>query len=166
MQLHRGEILFRQGEMGPLYQLESGLLKVLRIRPDGSSLLFNLLVPGEMFPHHSLISPQPYFATCIAVTDSRVKLIPAESWYENLKRDPIQYRDVALSLQNTLRLIQQRMAFATAPTSSRIPLFREWLSQHFQEQPVEQLLTQEEIGQLVGMSRETVNRQLRKENQK
>lgn len=166
MQLHRGEILFRQGEMGPLYQLESGLLKVLRIRPDGSSLLFNLLVPGEMFPHHSLISPQPYFATCIAVTDSRVKLIPAESWYENLKRDPIQYRDVALSLQNTLRLIQQRMAFATAPTSSRIPLFREGLSQHFQEQPVEQLLTQEEIGQLVGMSRETVNRQLRKENQK
>lgn len=95
-----------------------------------------------------------------------MKPIPAESWYESLERDPVQYRDVALSLQNTLRLVQQRMAFVTAPTRDRIPLFREWLSRHFREQPVEQLLTQEEIGQLVGMSRETVNRQLRKENKK
>ncbi|GGA43076.1 Crp/Fnr family transcriptional regulator [Kroppenstedtia guangzhouensis] len=166
MQLHRGEILFRQGEIGNLYRLESGLLKVVRIRPDGSSLLFNLLVPGEMFPHHSLISPQPYFATCIAVTDSQVKPIPAQSWYKNLEQDPAQYREVALSLQNTLRLVQQRMAFVTAPTRDRISLFREWLSRHFRGQPVEQLLTQEEIGQLVGLSRETVNRQLRKENQK
>ncbi|WP_142506303.1 Crp/Fnr family transcriptional regulator [Melghirimyces algeriensis] len=162
MILHRGEVLFRQGEMGDLYRLKNGLMKVVRVQPNGSSLLFNLLVPGELFPHHSLLSPQPYFATAIAVTNSEVEPVSIQSWYTSLEKDPLKYREVALALQHTLRIVQQRMNFVTAPSHERISLLREWLAQYFRDQPVEELLTQEEIGQLVGMSRETVNRQLKK----
>ncbi|PTX64338.1 CRP-like cAMP-binding protein [Melghirimyces profundicolus] len=162
MILHRGEVLFRQGETGDLYRLKSGLLKVVRLRPDGSSLLFNLLVPGEFFPHHSLLSPQPYFATAIAVISSEVEAVPAREWYDSLEKDPVKYREVAVQLQHTLRIIQQRLNIATAPAKERIPLLREWFRRHFGSQSVEEMLTQEEIGQLIGMSRETVNRQLRK----
>jgi CRP-like cAMP-binding protein len=145
MRLNRGEILFRQGESGNLFRLEKGLIKVVRVQSDGSPLLFNLLVPGELFPHHSLLSPHPYFATAIAVIPSEVTPVPAEDWYRKLEQEPHQYRQVALYLQQTLRLIQERM-----------------FQRRFSDQTLEELLTQEEIGQLLGLTRETVNRLMRK----
>lgn len=60
MLLHKGEILFRQGEPGPLYHVKSGLFKIVRIHENGSPLLINIIVPGEIIPHHSaseLIQP-------------------------------------------------------------------------------------------------------------
>lgn len=55
--LHRGEILFRQGDPGTyLYRITSGLFKVTRLHENGNIVLFNILYPGEMVPHHSLIS--------------------------------------------------------------------------------------------------------------
>jgi len=62
MKLHKGETLFRQGESGPLYHLKSGLLKILRVHEVGSTILVNIIVPDEIIPHHSLISPNPYSA--------------------------------------------------------------------------------------------------------
>ncbi|MDR6226137.1 Crp/Fnr family transcriptional regulator [Desmospora profundinema] len=166
MRLHRGEILFRQGESGNLYRLEKGLIKVVRLQSDGSSLLFNLLVPGEFFPHHSLLSPHPYFATAIAVIPSEVTVVPADSWYQELEKNPHQYRQVALHLQTTLRSIQERMDWTTAPSSQRLTLLRQWFQHRFPAEPLEERLTQEEIGQLLGLTRETVNRLMRKSKEK
>jgi CRP/FNR family cyclic AMP-dependent transcriptional regulator len=162
MRLNRGEILFRQGESGNLFRLEKGLIKVVRVQSDGSPLLFNLLVPGELFPHHSLLSPHPYFATAIAVIPSEVTPVPAEDWYRKLEQEPHQYRQVALYLQQTLRLIQERMEWTTAPSHQRLTLLRRWFQRRFSDQTLEELLTQEEIGQLLGLTRETVNRLMRK----
>jgi CRP-like cAMP-binding protein len=67
MLLHRNEILFRQGEYGPLYRLHSGLLKIVRVQEDGRQLVLNFIVPGEVIPHHSLISPKAYHGTAIAL---------------------------------------------------------------------------------------------------
>ncbi|MBJ8191971.1 cyclic nucleotide-binding domain-containing protein, partial [Bacillus cereus] len=63
MILNKGETLFRQGESGPLYHLKSGLLKIVRVHEDGSQILVNVIVPDEIIPHHSLISPNPYYGT-------------------------------------------------------------------------------------------------------
>ncbi|QKG83685.1 Crp/Fnr family transcriptional regulator [Kroppenstedtia pulmonis] len=161
MILNRGEFLFRQGEEGDLYRVEEGLIKIVHLQSDGTSILFNLIVPGEIIPHHSLLSPKPYFASALAVLPSQVERISADQWYRELKENPVRYKDVAYQLQHTLRLIQQRMEFTTAPVSRRIGLLRNWLSTYFPDEPVEKLLTQEEIGQLIGISRETVNRMLR-----
>ena len=57
MHLHKGEILFRQGDSGQLYHLKSGLLKIIRVHEDGVPFLMNIITPDEMIPHHSLISP-------------------------------------------------------------------------------------------------------------
>lgn len=57
--LHRGEILFRQGEPGAyLYRIINGLCKVTRVHENGNIILFNLIYTGEVVPHHSLISPK------------------------------------------------------------------------------------------------------------
>ncbi|MBD1371867.1 Crp/Fnr family transcriptional regulator [Hazenella sp. IB182357] len=161
MHLSRGEVLFLQGETGKIYYLKSGLLKVSRIRADGSSFLFNILVPGERFPHHSLVVPQETFGTVSAMSVSEVQCLPAAEWYQLLAEKPEQYREVAFVLQTTLRKMQKRMELTTAPTKDRIPMLREWFAQFLPNLQLEDVLTQEEIGQFLGMTRETVNRQLR-----
>lgn len=57
MLLQKGETLFRQGEKGPLFRLNSGLLKIVRVHEDGFPVLVNIIVANEVIPHHSLISP-------------------------------------------------------------------------------------------------------------
>ncbi|MGC5327597.1 Crp/Fnr family transcriptional regulator [Brevibacillus sp. SYSU BS000544] len=162
MILHKGEVLFRQGESGPLFKLNSGLLKVIRLQEDGTTFLFNFLLPGEVFPHHSLITPKEYHGTAIAVMTSEIEVIPAEDWYKRLANDPVQYRDVALLLQSRLRTMQQRIDQLTVVTPrERLNLLYEWFHTYLGKIPILELLTQEEIGQLIGVRRETVNRLLR-----
>ncbi|SFJ10676.1 Crp/Fnr family transcriptional regulator [Thermoflavimicrobium dichotomicum] len=162
MILHKGEVLFIQGETGGLYKLKSGLLKVVRLQEDGDCVLMNLLVPGEIFPHHSLFSPKPYFATVSAVITSEVEMIHTEEWYKEVKENPAKQYELARLLEHYLVRMQERVSLTTVPASKRIPLFRKWLQKYCPNQPIEELLTQEEIGQFLGMSRETVNRYLRK----
>lgn len=165
MLIHRGEILFSQGETGDfIYTLKFGLLKVVRIMPNGECLLLNVLLPGEVFPHHSLMSSKEYHATVIAVMTSEVERMVADSWYRSLEEDPKKYKEVAMILEANLRKMQKRMDLITVPSKQRIQLFREWMNMYCPNSPIEDLLTQEEIGQFLGLSRETVNRYLRKEN--
>lgn len=75
MILHKGETLFRQGESGPLYHLKSGMLKINRLHADGTITLVNIIVPDEIIPHHSLISPNPYYGTAVALVTSEMDVI-------------------------------------------------------------------------------------------
>lgn len=162
MILHRGETLFLQEEQGDLFKLKKGLLKVTRIREDGTVFLFNLLVQEDIFPHHSLLSPTRNYASVSAVITSEVERFSAKSWYEKLEKDPQKYKEVAELLQDTIRKMQERIEMTTVVSRERIPLFRKWLATYCPDQSIEELLTQEEIGQFLGLSRETVNRYLKR----
>lgn len=80
--------------------------------------LFNILLPGELIPHHSLLSAKEYHGTAIALMNSEVEIIAPEEWYRALEQDPRLYRDIAHSLQEKLRLTQQRIDQLTASSPS------------------------------------------------
>ncbi|SDS87598.1 cAMP-binding domain of CRP or a regulatory subunit of cAMP-dependent protein kinases [Paenibacillaceae bacterium GAS479] len=163
MHLHRGEVLFRQGDQGPLFQLHSGMLKIMRSSPNGSQILVNLIVPGEVIPHHSLLSPHPYFGTAIALVPSELTRLPASEWYRELEGDATRYRTIALLLQDKLRMMQQRVDQLTElDPQERLRKLQAWLAKHLGVHNMGELLTQEEIGQLIGIRRETVNRLLKR----
>ncbi len=160
--LHKGDILFRQGEDGPLYRIKSGLFKIVRLHEDGSLFLFNIIVPGEMIPHHSLISPMSYHGTAIALTDCEVEVVHAAGWYRQLNEQPAQYREIAALLQDKLRMMQQRIDQLTRTTpTDKLEQLQHWFASYLHDIPITDLLTQDEIGQLIGLRRETVNRLLR-----
>ncbi|MEK8129443.1 Crp/Fnr family transcriptional regulator [Paenibacillus filicis] len=162
MILHRGEFLFRQGESGPLYHLRSGLLKVVRMHPDGSQILVNVIVPGETIPHHSLISPNPYYGSAIALVTSEIEILPEAAWYQELERNPERYRAIALQLQDKLRMMQQRMDQLTAVSpADKLRKLEAWFQHYISPAALTDVLTQDEIGQFIGLRRETVNRLLR-----
>ena len=162
--LHKGEILFRQGEEGPLYFIKSGLLKVVRFQEDGTSFLFNIIVPGETIPHHSLISPKEYHGTGIALIKTEVEPILCNAWYEQLHANPESYADIALQLQTKLRMMQERIdQLTTVSPKERLLRLQKWFTTYLGDIPIYEILNQTEIGQLIGIRRETVNRLLREQ---
>jgi CRP/FNR family transcriptional regulator, cyclic AMP receptor protein len=164
MILQKGEVLFRQGEEGSLYYVKSGLLKVIRLQEDGTAFLFNIIVPGETIPHHSLISPKEYHGTAIALIPTEVETIDSNTWYQQLRDNPEAYAEVALQLQTKLRMMQQRIdQLTTVSPKERLSLLQEWFSTYLGDIPIYEILTQTEIGQLIGIRRETVNRLLREQ---
>ncbi|MNF16055.1 hypothetical protein D3C80_2189170 [compost metagenome] len=63
--------------------------------------------------------------------------------------------------------MQERLDHLTVGTpAERLQLLTKWLGQHAHGIPLTDYLTQEEIGQLIGVRRETVNRLLRGINEK
>ncbi|THF82238.1 Crp/Fnr family transcriptional regulator [Cohnella fermenti] len=162
MFIHKGEVLFRQGESGPLYQVKSGLLKILRVHEDGTPTLVNIIVPGEMIPHHSLLTRSPYFGTAVALMTSEIETLPADNWYRALEQDPLQYRTIALKLQDKLRMMQQRIDQLTEATpAARLRKLQAWFQAYIAPNALTEVLTQDEIGQFIGLRRETINRLLR-----
>ncbi|MNI09537.1 Transcriptional activator protein Anr [compost metagenome] len=161
MILHKGETLFRQGESGPLYHLHSGLLKIIRVNHNGNPTLMNIIMPGEIIPHHSLISPNPYHGTAVALSTCEIDILPAKEWYRELDEHPEKCRDIALQLQDKLRMMQQRIdqLTETAPADKLVKL-QAWF-RTLSSVPLTEVLTQDEIGQFIGLRRETVNRLLR-----
>lgn len=165
MILHKGETLFRQGESGPLYRLKSGMLKIVRIHQDGSQILFNVIVPNEIIPHHSLLSPNPNYGTAIALVTSEIEVIPSAEWYRELEQNPERYRSIALQLQEKLRMMQQRIDQLTQVSpADKLRKLQNWFEAYISPASLTDVLTQEEIGQFIGLRRETVNRLLRSQN--
>jgi CRP/FNR family transcriptional regulator, cyclic AMP receptor protein len=163
MFIAKGETLFRQGEEGPLYKLEKGLLKIVRIHEDGSQVLLNLIVPGEVIPHHSLTSQKENNGTAIALLPCEVEQIDPSQWYASLDKNPELYKEVALLLETKLRMMQQRInQMSTLTPEGKVSKLKKWFANYFPDYAVEKVLTQEEIGQFVGLRRETVNRVLKK----
>ncbi|MED1865095.1 Crp/Fnr family transcriptional regulator [Fictibacillus nanhaiensis] len=163
MLMAKGEVLFRQGEEGPLFRLDNGLLKVVRVHEDGSQVLLNLIVSGEVIPHHSLTSPNEYNGTAIALLPSEITRIEPQQWYQSLEENPYKYKEVALMLETKLRMMQQRInQMSTLTPEGKIRKLQNWFANYFPDIQIEKVLTQEEIGQFVGLRRETVNRALKK----
>ncbi|CAM4358212.1 CRP-like cAMP-binding protein [Paenibacillus endophyticus] len=162
MLLHKGQTLFHQGETGSLYHLRSGMLKIVRVHEDGNPFLVNLIVPDEIIPHHSLISPMPNHGTAVALVTCEVDLVSPQQWYGELERSPEKSREIALLLQGKLRMMQQRIDQLTqvAP-ADKLAKLQQWFALYIGSAPITDVLTQDEIGQLIGLRRETVNRLLR-----
>ncbi|MGE5703417.1 MAG: Crp/Fnr family transcriptional regulator [Clostridia bacterium] len=162
MILHKGETLFRQGESGPLYHLKSGMLKIVRVHADGTTILVNLITPGEIIPHHSLISPNPYYGTAVALVKCEIDVLSEREWYLDLEQHPEKCRSIALLLQDKLRMMQQRIDQLTEVSpADRLRKLQVWFHKYIAPATLTEVLTQDEIGQFIGLRRETVNRLLR-----
>ena len=69
--LHKGQVLFRQGDAGDgAYVLVNGLLGVLLRKPDGSTRLVNHIQHGEVVGEMALLSDEPRSATIYATRES------------------------------------------------------------------------------------------------
>ncbi len=167
VELARGDRLFEEGASGDqLYVILDGKIKLTRAAADGRENLLSVLGPGEMFGELSLFDPRPRTASATAVTDSRLAALAHDDLRSWLTGRP----DVALHLLQALARRLRRandvmadLVFTDVP--GRVAKALLDLADRFgtvQEDglQVNHDLTQEELAQLVGASRETVNKAL------
>ena len=167
VELARADRVFEEGASGnQLYVVLDGKIKLTRAAADGRENLLSVLGPGEMFGELSLFDPRPRTASAVAVTDSRLGALAHDDLRSWLTGRP----DVALHLLQALAQRLRRandvmadLVFTDVP--GRVAKALLDLADRFGEPRDDGLqvnhdLTQEELAQLVGASRETVNKAL------
>ena len=87
--LHKGEVLFQQGDAGNgAYILVNGLLGVLVRKPDGSSRLVNHIQYGEVVGEMALLSDEPRSATIYAARESDLLFFGKREFSALLEKHP------------------------------------------------------------------------------
>lgn len=165
--LARGEVLFREGDEGErIYVVTSGKVKLGRTAADGRENLLAVLGPGQMFGELSLFDPGPRSATASAVTDATLLGLGHTDLLPWLTGRPEVARNLLFQLAQRLRRSNDTLAdlvFSDVPGRVAKQLLD--LADRFgvpSDEGVRVMhdLTQEELAQLVGASRETVNKAL------
>ena len=167
VKLSRGEHLFLEGQDGDrLYVVLDGKIKLTRAAADGRENLLSVLGPGEMFGELSLFDPRPRTSSASAVTDATVAALAHDALRPWLLEQPEVSMHMLQALARRLRRANDVLAdlvFTDVP--GRVAKNLLDLADRFGEQESDGLhvhhdLTQEELAQLVGASRETVNKAL------
>ncbi|SOD71890.1 CRP-like cAMP-binding protein [Jatrophihabitans sp. GAS493] len=163
----RGTTLFHEGEPGDsLYIVLAGKVKLGRRSTDGRENLVAIMGPADEFGELSIFDPGPRTATAVVVTDARLARLPKsalQKWVNDRPEIALQLlRVVARRLRRTNTMLAD-LIFVDVPGRVAKQLLQ--LAQQFGSVDGGQLrvthdLTQEELAQLVGASRETVNKAL------
>ena len=167
VKIAKGSILFKEGDEGEhLYVIIDGKLKLGTSSGDGRENLLSILGPGEMFGELSLFDPGPRTSTATAVTDAKLLSLGHEKVIPWLKQNPEVSLQLLTRLSQRLRRTNEAvgdLVFSDVP--GRVAKALIDLGDRFGKTTPEGLLvnhdlTQEELAQLVGASRETVNKAL------
>ncbi len=167
VKISKGTILFAEGDGGDqLYVIAEGKLKLGTSSGDGRENLLSILGPGEIFGELSLFDPGPRTSTATAVTDAKLLSLGQEKLLPWLVENPKVSLQLLASLAQRLRRTNEAvgdLVFSDVP--GRVAKALIDLGERFGKKTDEGLfvhhdLTQEELAQLVGASRETVNKAL------
>ena len=163
----RGDILFQEGDEGDtLYVIQTGKVKLGRRSSDGRENLLAVLGPGELIGELSLFDPGARPAPATALTDAEVLQMGHAELSAWLSTTPSVAEHLLRTLARRLRRTNEALAdlvFTDVP--GRVAKALLDLSQRFGQPVADGVrvshgLTQEELAQLVGASRETVNKAL------
>ena len=163
----KGDALFNEGEPGDrMYVILEGKVKLGQTSNDGRESLLGVLGPGEMFGELSLFDPGVRTSTATALTDAVVLGMGNEQLRLWLAGRPEVAAALLQALARRLRRTNEAMAdlvFSDVP--GRVAKALMDLGEKFGTVTPDGLMvthdmTQEELAQLVGASRETVNKAL------
>ena len=167
VKLRKGQSLFKEGDDGDhLFVVSSGKVKLGTKSVDGRENLLMILGPGDMFGELSLFDSGPRTATATAVTDSKLLALGQDKVIPWVKEHPEVSLQLLARLASRLRRTNEvvgDLVFSDVP--GRVAKALIDLGVKFGDKRTEGLfvnhdLTQEELAQLVGASRETVNKAL------
>ena len=167
--LQRRDELFHKGDPGgEIYIVVSGKLKALTTSVEGDDVVFSILGPGEVFGEVALLGATPRTATLSAIEDCQLLAIDRRDFMSFLRTNP----EVSVKLLNVIAMRLKRVSelvedtlFLNLPLRLAKKLCS--LSRAYGEEVAEGIridlrLSQEEWGDLVGTTRESVNKQMRK----
>ncbi|HZS21475.1 MAG TPA: Crp/Fnr family transcriptional regulator [Pseudonocardiaceae bacterium] len=163
----RAHVIFAEGELGDrLYIIVSGKVKIGRKSPDGRENLLAVFGPSDMFGELSIFDPGPRTSTATTVTEVQAVTMDRTALREWIAKRPEIAEQLLRVIARRLRRTNNMLAdliFTDVPgrvAKALLQLAHDFGTQEGGMLRVTHDLTQEEIAQLVGASRETVNKAL------
>jgi len=160
LQANKGQTVLAAGEpVQGWYAVLSGLVKLQTEAADGRRSAFIGVPDGEWFGEGSVLKSEPRRYAVVALRDSWLMCLPRDVFTElqqgNLRFNQYLVQHLNMRLGQAMTLIE---ASRIRAPEHRVALY---LSRLFWRSTRRLYLTQEELGTLVGLSRQTVNRVLR-----
>lgn len=165
--IKKKNIIFHEGsDKEAVYFLKSGLVKTYKTDIDGNEQIVSLLSKGDMLPHTGFFNQAPYPATAETLTDTQVVILPLVSFEQLILDVPA----LAMSMINMMGAkigeLQKILLHITGhDVQGRLSAFLLKLADQLGERidnhiRIELPITNQEIANTIGTTRETVNRLL------
>jgi CRP-like cAMP-binding protein len=139
----------------------AGLVKLVRPGRHGREMIVALMGPGDEFGEAALFDPAPRSVTAVAVEDGRVARIDATALRREMARRPeLADRLLQTAARRVRRSTEAVTELVVLDAAARVARRLLDLHERFGDRDAGVLhgLTQEELAQLVGVTRETVNK--------
>jgi CRP/FNR family transcriptional regulator, cyclic AMP receptor protein len=160
----RGTTIFKKGDAGTeLIAILSGTVKISAPAADGREVVFNQIREGEIFGEIALLDGRPRTADALAVSDCEFMVIGRREFMAFLGEQPEFAFKVIEVLCARLRRTSEQvedLIFLDLPKRLAKAVLR-LVYEAGGAWPRKISVTQRELSQLIGMSRESTNKQLR-----
>jgi CRP/FNR family transcriptional regulator len=167
--LKEDTVVFHEGDpASAFYLVKQGRVKIYKVAADGREQVLSILGDGQIFGDVPVFDGGPYPATAATMADTEIYQIKREDFEDFVRRHP----EVALKLLRVLgQRLRQSMALIRDLSFKQVPhrlaglllrLGRDYGSKTDSGTLIDMKLSRQEIAEIVGTSRETVTRELKK----
>lgn len=166
--IRKGDFLFHKGDEGTaLYIIYKGLIKISVPTRRGDEVTLAMLTDGDFFGEMALLDGMPRSADAVALEDTQLYVLNRADFLSFLFQNEHAVRAVIQALSLRLRKTDDMVAEVcflnvSARLAKRLADLVE--SRHQAEKGDEQYnlhLTQRQLASLIGVSRETINKELK-----
>jgi len=162
----RNEVVFhRDDPADSLHLIEKGRFAIRIVTPLGDTVKIAVRGPGESFGEMALVAVARRAATVVALEQAQTLAVYKDD-FQQLRADHRSVDQLLFAfLVGEVRMLNERLVEALyLPVERRVlRRLRELTESATQEPPLEVPLTQEELAELAGTTRATINRILREE---
>ena len=160
----RATVIFAKGDPGSsLSAICRGAVKIVVPSVDGHDAMLNLMSTGDIFGEIALLDGGPRTADAVAITDCELFVIERRDFLALMREEPeIALRMIEILCARVRQTTEQAENLMFMPLRGRLAKALLRLSEgdgRTSERKV--VVTQKDLGNLIGMSRESTNRQLR-----
>src|SRR6201995_1491751 len=163
--LKRGATIFSKGDPGnSLYAVVAGTVKISISSPDGRNAILNLIGPGETFGEMSVLDGQTRSADATANTNCEIYVIDRRDFLPFMRTQPALSMKFIELLCTRLRWTSdqvEQVILQDLPGRLAGALLRLSEKEKASSAGRAIAITQQEISEMVGMTRESINKQLR-----
>lgn len=164
--LHKGEMLFQQGEVASMfYIVKSGRIKMSNYSDDGREFVQGYFTEGQSFGEPPFFTRSPYPASAFAVETSEVWKIPYEDFLALLRNNFDIHLDVMRALCSRLVYKSTMLSeLAIEEAQHRLLTLIRYLAEQAevrQGSPVKIALTRQQLADMTGLRVETVIRSIK-----
>ena len=163
--LKRGTPIFAKGDPPTsLFAVISGTVKISISSPDGRNAILNLIGPGEIFGEIALLDGQERSADATASTNCELFTIDRREFVPFVRSQPTLAMKFIELLCARLRWTSdqvEQVILQDLPGRLASALLRLTERRKLTEGERTLAITQQEISEMVGMTRESINKQLR-----